>query len=114
VTAIYHATYADEEAKDLLEANKDRIFVAPAISVTITRLADAGKHGLPSTPAMMARIQRDLDLTTECMVDLKRRGVRVLRARRDRDLATLRDRNEFCLQPHGNTGLRQRDLLRPN
>jgi imidazolonepropionase-like amidohydrolase len=78
VTAIYHATYADEEAKDLLEANKERIFVAPAVSVTITRLADAGKHGLPSTPAMQARIQRDLDLTLECMIDLKSRGVRVL------------------------------------
>jgi imidazolonepropionase-like amidohydrolase len=46
--------------------------------VTITRLADAGKHGLLSTPAMKARIQRDLDLTIECMIDLKGRGVRVL------------------------------------
>jgi imidazolonepropionase-like amidohydrolase len=78
VTAIYHASYADDEAKDLLEANKERLFVAPAISVTITRLADAGKYGLPATPAMKARIQRDLDLTVACMIDLKARGVRVL------------------------------------
>src|SRR4029434_273730 len=55
------------------------VWLAAAVSVRITRLADAGKHGLPSTPAMRARIQRDLDLTIECMIDLKRRGVRVIR-----------------------------------
>lgn len=78
VQVIYHATHADEEAKDLLEEHRDRVFVAPAVSVTITRLSDAGKHGLPSSPEMKARIERDLALTIECMVDLKRRGVRVL------------------------------------
>src|SRR3954468_19888249 len=38
VDALYHATYADDEARDLLEAAKDRVFVAPALSVTWTRL----------------------------------------------------------------------------
>jgi len=78
VKALYHATYADSEAKDMLEAHRDQVFVAPAVSVTITRLSEAGKHGLPSTPEMKARIEHDLNLTLECMVDLKRRGVRVL------------------------------------
>jgi imidazolonepropionase-like amidohydrolase len=78
VDVIYHATYADEEARDLLEANKDKLFVAPALSVTWTRLHEAGKFGLPSTPAMKARIEHDLALTIECMIDLKKRGVRVL------------------------------------
>ena len=78
VDVIYHATYADDEARDLLEANRDRLFVAPALSVTWTRLHEAGNYGLPSLPAMKARIQRDLDLTIACMIDLKKRGVRVL------------------------------------
>jgi imidazolonepropionase-like amidohydrolase len=78
VDVIYHASYADTEARDLLEAHRDTVFVAPALSVTWTRLHEAGKYGLPSTDAMKARIQRDLDLTVECMIDLKRRGVRVL------------------------------------
>ncbi len=30
---IYHASYTDEEALDMLEAQKDRIFVAPGLSV---------------------------------------------------------------------------------
>jgi imidazolonepropionase-like amidohydrolase len=78
VEVVYHATYADTEALDLLEAAKDRVFVAPALSVTWTRLNEAGKFGLPSTPAARARIQRDLDLTVARMRDLKQRGVRVL------------------------------------
>ena len=78
VDVIYHATYADEEAKDLLEAHKDRVFVAPALSVTWTRLHESGKHGLPSSDAIKARISRDLEATIDCMRDLHRRGVRVL------------------------------------
>jgi len=78
VTVVYHATYADTEARDLLEAHRDSVFVAPALSVTYTRLHEAGQFGLPSTPAAKARIERDLQSTVECMIDLKRRGVRVM------------------------------------
>jgi imidazolonepropionase-like amidohydrolase len=78
VDVIYHATCADEEAKDLLEAHRERVFVAPALSVTWTRLHEAGHYGLPSSEAMRERIARDLELTVACMQDLHRRGVRVL------------------------------------
>ena len=78
VDVIYHATYADDEAKDLLEAHKDSVFVAPALSVTWTRLHEAGHYGLPASDAIKARITRDLEATIDCMKDLKRRGVRVL------------------------------------
>jgi imidazolonepropionase-like amidohydrolase len=78
VDVIYHATYADDEAKDMLAAAKDRVFVAPALSVTWTRLHEAGNYGLPSSAAARERIGRDLESTVECMRDLKRRGVRVL------------------------------------
>ncbi|MGH8852475.1 MAG: amidohydrolase family protein [Casimicrobiaceae bacterium] len=78
VDVIYHATCADDEAKDMLESRKDRVFVAPALSVTWTRLHEAGGFGLPSSDAIRTRIARDLELTVECMKDLHRRGVRVL------------------------------------
>ena len=78
VDVIYHASYADEEGKDLLEAHRDTVFVAPAMSVTWTRLHESGKHGLPSSAESRERIERDLQHTVECMKDLKRRGVRVL------------------------------------
>jgi imidazolonepropionase-like amidohydrolase len=78
VDVIYHATCADEAAKDALEAHKDRLFVAPALSVTWTRLHESGHYGLPSSDAIKARIARDLEATVAVMRDLKRRGVRVL------------------------------------
>jgi imidazolonepropionase-like amidohydrolase len=78
VDVIYHATWADAEARDMLEAARARLFVAPALSVTWTRLHESGRHGLPSSPAVRERIGRDLDATVACMRDLKRRGVRVL------------------------------------
>ncbi|HEX3631314.1 MAG TPA: amidohydrolase family protein [Casimicrobiaceae bacterium] len=98
VDVIYHATYADEEAKDLLEKHKDRLFVAPALSVTWTRLHESGNYGLPSSDAIKARISRDLDLTVECMKDLHRRGVRVLPG----------GDYGFMWNPHGNNA---RDLV---
>jgi imidazolonepropionase-like amidohydrolase len=97
VDVVYHATCADAEALDMLEAAKDRVFVAPAMSVTWTRLHESGKHGLPSSPAMRARIQRDLEMTCERMIDLKRRGVRVLPG----------GDYGFAWNPHGNNA---RDL----
>lgn len=78
VEVIYHASYADQEARDMLEAQKGKIFVAPALGVTYTRLHEFAKYGLPSSEEARARIARDLDATVECMRDLKRRGVRVL------------------------------------
>jgi imidazolonepropionase-like amidohydrolase len=78
VDVIYHATYVDDEALDLLEAHKASVFVAPALSVTVTRLRDAGKFGLPSTDAMRRRIETDLERTITSMKALKARGVRVL------------------------------------
>jgi imidazolonepropionase-like amidohydrolase len=78
VEMIYHATCADEQARDMLEAARERVFVAPALSVTWTRLHESGKFGLPSSDAIKARIAHDLDATVACMRDLKRRGVRVL------------------------------------
>ena len=98
VDVIYHATYADEEAKDLLEKHKDRLFVAPALSVTWTRLHESGNYGLPSSDAIKARISSDLDLTLECMKDLHRRGVRVLPG----------GDYGFMWNPHGNNA---RDLV---
>jgi imidazolonepropionase-like amidohydrolase len=97
VDVVYHATCADTEALDALEAAKDRVFVAPALSVTWTRLHEAGKFGLPASPELRSRIERDLAMTCERMIELKRRGVRVLPG----------GDYGFAWNPHGNNA---RDL----
>jgi len=97
VDVVYHATCADDEALDMLEAAKERVFVAPALSVTWTRLHESGRFGLPSSPELTARIERDLAMTCERMIELKRRGVRVLPG----------GDYGFAWNPHGNNA---RDL----
>ena len=47
---IYHANFADEEALDLLEANRDWCFVAPALGLTYQACHAANEWGM--TPAM--------------------------------------------------------------
>jgi imidazolonepropionase-like amidohydrolase len=65
VEIIYHATLADEAARDMLEAHKDRVFVAPTLGISYTTLNEASKWGISSEVA-------------ESMKDLKKRGVRIM------------------------------------
>lgn len=75
---IYHATLSDEEARDMLEAQKNRIFVAPTLGVTITTLYEAGDWGITVEMATEMGLKRELEHAVENMKDLKKRGVRIL------------------------------------
>jgi len=75
---IYHATLVDEEARDLLEAKKDEVFVAPTIGVTYAATYEAGAHGISPEMAIEAGFKYELEAAAENMVDLHKRGVRVL------------------------------------
>jgi imidazolonepropionase-like amidohydrolase len=73
---LYHCSYADEEALDLLEAKKDEIFIAPAIG-----LAWAAIHADPSLGVPQANVDRGLRmmaLQRTLAPALRKRGVRVL------------------------------------
>ncbi len=74
VQMIFHATLADEEALDMLEAARDRVFVAPTIGITWAAYKERG-----SMPADSARrLDRELEQGCANMKSLQRRGVRVL------------------------------------
>jgi imidazolonepropionase-like amidohydrolase len=75
---IYHATLVDEEAKDMLEAQKDEIFVAPTIGVTYAAVYEASEHGISHEDAIAAGFKYELETAAENMADLHKRGVRVL------------------------------------
>ncbi len=78
VEIIYHATLVDEEAKDMLEAVKDRVFVAPTLGITYATLYEAGDWGITEEIATGMGMRRELEIAIENMKDLKKRGVRVL------------------------------------
>jgi len=78
VGVIYHASFADEEALDLLEANKDKHFVAPGLAWLINTARNAAEYGIkPGTPLTM-KYERELEHAVETCRKMHRRGIRVL------------------------------------
>ena len=78
VTMIYHATRADDEAKDMLEAAKDRLFVAPAMGLPYARLRDGEAYGVATSDFVRARAEKEIEVVSATMAELHGRGVRVL------------------------------------
>ena len=77
VRTLYHCTYADPEALDLLSAKKDEIFVAPAIGIIVATL-EANPPPHIDMSAMKESAKPVIELTGKLIPELKRRGVRVL------------------------------------
>lgn len=75
---IYHASFADEEALDMLEAAKDRHFVAPGLAWLVCTSFHAEEWGI--TPKMAADMgyHRELEIAVETMKKMHRRGIKVL------------------------------------
>ena len=75
---IYHASFADEEALDMLEAHKDRHFVAPGIAWLINTARNAGNGASsPGTKVAMptsanskcvSRPEKDAPARNPCLI----------------------------------------------
>jgi imidazolonepropionase-like amidohydrolase len=75
---IYHASFANEEALDMLEAAKDKHFVAPGLAWLINTARHAGEWGIkPGSPVSMA-YERELEHAVETSRKMHKRGIRVL------------------------------------
>ncbi len=74
--ALYHCSYADEEALDMMEERKSEIFVGPAIGLAYAAIHAEPALGLPQ--ALVERGKRILDLQCRLVPLLKRRGIKVL------------------------------------
>jgi len=78
IEIIYHASYADEEALDMLEARKDRHFVAPGIAWLIHTSHHAGEYGITPEIAKGMGYHRELEMACETLQKMRRRGIRIL------------------------------------
>ena len=74
---IYHASFADEEALDMLEANKDKHFVAPGIAWLINTARSAEQWGIKPGSKVAMLYERELEMCIETMKKMHRRGIRV-------------------------------------
>jgi imidazolonepropionase-like amidohydrolase len=78
VDVIYHCESADEEAIDMLESAKDRIFVGPAIGIIYSTLYEGEKFGFKRDSEVGRKMQRTIDTTAAVYTELRKRGVRIL------------------------------------
>jgi imidazolonepropionase-like amidohydrolase len=75
---IYHATLADEEALDMLEAHKRSVFVGPTIGSMYTTSFEASQWGVSPQLAEQRGVRRELEVGIENMKQLRKRGVRIV------------------------------------
>src|SRR4051794_18169604 len=78
IEVIYHASFADEEALDLLEAHKKEHFIAPGLAWLINTCHSASEYGITPAVARGMGYFRELEAAIETMKALHRRGVRIL------------------------------------
>ena len=76
--AIFHCTYADEEALDLMEARRDSLFMAPAPGLLWARCHEAQAFGIGQAEAERMGAVSGLDLMQQIVPEMRKRGIRVL------------------------------------
>ena len=74
---LYHCTYADREALDMLEAARDEVFIAPAIGI-IQATLDAAPPPHFDMSHMKRSAAEVLELQKALVPELRRRGLRIL------------------------------------
>ena len=78
IDLIYHASFVDNEALDMLEAAKDRVFVAPGIAILYAMLHEAEPFGITNAMATQMGYQIEWDAALESLSKMHQRGIRVL------------------------------------
>lgn len=78
IEIIYHASFTDTESLDMLEAARDRVFVAPGIAILIAMLDEAEPWGITRQTAIDWGYERELEAAVESLRKMHKRGIRVL------------------------------------
>ena len=78
IDVIYHASYSDTESLDMLEAAKDRVFVAPGIAIILAMLHEAAPWGITNAKAIAMGYQHEWEAAQASLQAMHKRGIRVL------------------------------------
>jgi imidazolonepropionase-like amidohydrolase len=78
IEVIYHASFTDDESLDLLETYKDKVFVAPGLSVLVKLLYEGGVIGINQQKAREMGYEIELEAAANSLRAMHKRGVRVL------------------------------------
>ena len=75
VDVLYHCEFTDEEALDMFEEAKDRVYVAPTVSLFHTLLYEAEPY-MSNEVARYMQIDRLLEASQDTHNALRKRGIR--------------------------------------
>jgi imidazolonepropionase-like amidohydrolase len=78
VDCIYHCDFADEEALDMLEGVKDRIFVGPAFGLVHNAVFEHDRVGMSREVVERMGLPRKLEATCRVYEQMRKRGLRVV------------------------------------
>lgn len=76
--SIYHCSYADADAIDLLEAHKDTIFLSPAVGIMWANVHEGAEFGIDAAMAAKMGSVKSLEAMERLYPELRKRGLRVL------------------------------------
>ena len=78
VDIIYHCDFADEEALDMLEAAKDRVFTGPAIGIVLARLESLRGDNSWQGQGFLERLKPLYEATCRTHNEMRKRGIRIV------------------------------------
>jgi imidazolonepropionase-like amidohydrolase len=78
VDVIYHASFISQSTMRAMEAQKDRVFVAPAINWLYGTLYDAAAFGYPVSKAESVGYARELEIAIAGLKEMHKRGIKIL------------------------------------
>jgi imidazolonepropionase-like amidohydrolase len=78
VDVIYHCEYADTEALDLLEREKHRVFVGPAIGLPVAVRESLSALHDEADPQVRALVDRGFEAARRTYEQIRKRGIRVV------------------------------------
>ncbi|MDP3224615.1 MAG: amidohydrolase family protein, partial [Rubrivivax sp.] len=78
INLIYHASFTDTETLDMMEAARDRIFVAPGIAILYALLNESEPFGITHDMAVGWGYQEEWDAALDSLSKMHKRGIRVL------------------------------------
>jgi imidazolonepropionase-like amidohydrolase len=78
VRLIYHASFTDTEALDMLEAVKHEVFIAPGIGILYALLNESEPWGIDRAKAVAMGYEEEWEAACQSLKAMHRRGIRVL------------------------------------
>ncbi|KIJ67183.1 hypothetical protein HYDPIDRAFT_173839 [Hydnomerulius pinastri MD-312] len=78
IDILYHCSFISDESMDALEAQKDRVFVAPALNILYSSLLVAEKAQFGFKKSDAEKYKRELDVCIAALKEMKKRGIKVL------------------------------------